>query len=174
MDDANLYDTDFCTWAEQQAAALRSLEGRRDLPNQLDLTNLAEEVEDLGKAPLNAVSSLILQIVVHLVIASTLRTSPSLKHWAGEVATFHANMMNNYQPSMRQRIDLRKQWLRALRVARLKLDAYDRVDWTRLDRISACDVLVDGDPISLNEIFLEDFDFHAAVACIDRIADAGP
>ena len=59
MDETSLYDTDICTWTEQQAAALRSLEGRRDLLTQLDLLNLAEEVEDLGKGPLNAVSSLI-------------------------------------------------------------------------------------------------------------------
>lgn len=174
MDDANLYDTDICTWAEQPAAALRSLEGRRDLPNQLDLVNLAEEVEDVGRGPLNAVSSLIRQILTHLVIASTLRASSSMKHWASEVATFHADRMANYQPSLQQRIELRKHWVRALKIARLKLDTYDQVDWARFEHIVTYQDPVDCCPISLHELCVEDFDFYAAVAKIDRIADKDP
>jgi hypothetical protein len=34
---------------------LRSLTGRRDLPNQLDLANVVEEIEDVGKSELHAV-----------------------------------------------------------------------------------------------------------------------
>ena len=46
MDRRSLYEDDIYAWAEQQAAALRRLAGtRRELPNELDLENLAEEIE---------------------------------------------------------------------------------------------------------------------------------
>jgi hypothetical protein len=37
MDHDTLYETDICTWAEQQVSALRRLAIRLDLPNALDL-----------------------------------------------------------------------------------------------------------------------------------------
>ena len=41
----SLYDTDFLAWSKQQAEALRAA-----MRNGLDLGNLAEEIEDLGKS----------------------------------------------------------------------------------------------------------------------------
>lgn len=43
-DAAKLYDTDFVRWTDEQVAALRA--GRADL---LDLQDLAEEIESLGR-----------------------------------------------------------------------------------------------------------------------------
>ena len=43
--ETTLYDTDFYTWTQEQAALLR--EGAS---TALDLGNLAEEIESLGKA----------------------------------------------------------------------------------------------------------------------------
>ena len=97
-----------------------------------------------------------------------------MTHRASEVATFHADMMDNYQPSMRQRIDLRKQWFRALKIAKLKLADYDQVDWERFKCFYASQILTDCCPISLNEICAEDFDFYAAVAHVDRLTDKRP
>ena len=50
MGDRTLYDEDILIWSEQQAAALRSLASRRDLPNELDLANVIEEIEDAGRS----------------------------------------------------------------------------------------------------------------------------
>ena len=50
MGDRTLYDEDILVWSEQQAAALRSLASRRDLPNELDLANVIEEIEDVGRS----------------------------------------------------------------------------------------------------------------------------
>ena len=50
MGDRTLYDEDILVWSEQQAAALRSLASRLDLPNELDLANVIEEIEDVGEA----------------------------------------------------------------------------------------------------------------------------
>jgi Domain of unknown function DUF29 len=66
MDGASLYDDDILAWSEAQAAALRSLKGRRELPNPLDLANVVEEVEDVGRSEFRAVEILIENILVHL------------------------------------------------------------------------------------------------------------
>jgi hypothetical protein len=49
MDRPDLYDSDILAWSEQQAAALRRLAGRRELPNELDLDNVVEEIETVGR-----------------------------------------------------------------------------------------------------------------------------
>jgi ABC-type phosphate transport system auxiliary subunit len=58
----DLYQDDFVRWAERQAALLR--EGRYD---ELDLDNLIEEVEDLGRRELDMVESHVETIVEHLL-----------------------------------------------------------------------------------------------------------
>ena len=58
MGDRTLYDEDILVWSEQQAAALRSLASRRDLPNELDLANVIEEIEDVGRSEFHAVDEL--------------------------------------------------------------------------------------------------------------------
>jgi hypothetical protein len=83
MDGASLYDDDILAWSEVQATALRSLASRRDLPNQLDLANVVEEIEDAGRSELRAVESLIENILVRLVL---LGRTPMRQRWvAGEV-----------------------------------------------------------------------------------------
>src|SRR5690242_1272461 len=62
------YDTDFHTWTEQQAAALR--EGRL---SDLDRDHLAEEIEELGRREVDALESALLRVVEHLL---KLRYSP--------------------------------------------------------------------------------------------------
>lgn len=50
----SLYDEDILAWSEQQAALLRDLARHRDLPNALDLENVAEEIESVGRDELRA------------------------------------------------------------------------------------------------------------------------
>jgi hypothetical protein len=57
-----LYDTDFDTWAQQQAAALRARAW-----NQLDIEHLAEEVEELRKTERNALRSQLRRLASHLL-----------------------------------------------------------------------------------------------------------
>src|SRR5215207_5175902 len=60
MDRRSLYDEDVYAWAKQQADALRRLARTgRDLPNELDLENVAEAIEDVGKSELSKVESFI-------------------------------------------------------------------------------------------------------------------
>jgi hypothetical protein len=59
---AKLYDTDFVRWTEEQAAALRR--GRFDA---LDLENLAEEIESLGKTDRRRLKSRLTVLAMHLL-----------------------------------------------------------------------------------------------------------
>ena len=69
MGDRTLYDEDILVWSEQQAAALRSLASRRDLPNELDLANVIEEIEDVGRSEFHTVESHDARMILaHLVL----------------------------------------------------------------------------------------------------------
>ena len=57
-----LYDTDFYAWTQEQAALLR--EGA---VHELDLSNLAEEIESLGKSDRRALGSHLRNLVLHLL-----------------------------------------------------------------------------------------------------------
>ncbi len=61
-DSISLYERDFVTWAEQQAALLK--QGRLDL---VDAANVAEEIESLGKSQLSALRSSYKLIAMHLL-----------------------------------------------------------------------------------------------------------
>ncbi|WP_422136728.1 DUF29 domain-containing protein [Endozoicomonas sp. ALD040] len=56
----NLYDTDFYTWSYRQAELIR--QGRFD---ELDMDNLVEEVEDMGRARYRSVQSRLSQLLMH-------------------------------------------------------------------------------------------------------------
>jgi hypothetical protein len=94
----NLYDTDIVAWSEQQAALLRS--GRL---SEIDVLNIAEEIEDVGKSEQQQLSNRLAVLAAHLLkwqvqtdhrgaswrstirvqrsrIARLLRKVPSLKH----------------------------------------------------------------------------------------------
>ena len=57
-----LYDRDFVEWTARTAGLLR--EGRLD---EVDLENLAEEIETLGRSERSAVRSQLRRMLVHLV-----------------------------------------------------------------------------------------------------------
>lgn len=56
------YDTDFYAWAMQQAELLRA--GRLDL---VDIENIAEEIESLGRSDRRAVGSHLVVLIEHLL-----------------------------------------------------------------------------------------------------------
>lgn len=56
------YETDVVAWANEQAALIRA--GRFD---QLDLTHIAEEIEDVGKSEQRELASRMAVLLMHLV-----------------------------------------------------------------------------------------------------------
>jgi hypothetical protein len=65
-----LYDTDYQLWLDQTIAQLKA----QDFSN-LDLENLIEEIESLGKSDKRAISSYLLRLCEHLL---------KLKYWESE------------------------------------------------------------------------------------------
>ncbi len=104
---ATLYDTDFYGWTQDQSAKLRKLLTERSNLD-LDVENILEEIDSLGRSNYHQLVSRFEEIVIHLLklhystllecerlwknsvrgqrtrIARLLRESPSLKHRLGE------------------------------------------------------------------------------------------
>jgi hypothetical protein len=164
MDHDSLYEVDICGWAEQQAAALRRLAARGNVPNDLDLMHVVEEIEDVGNSHVDAVSSYIRLILSHLLLVATDPDAAAVPHWRSEVATFHAELVQRYQPGMRQRLDADTIWRRALREAKAKFAAFQS------DSSGRWPVVTGGCPFGIEELCDEEFDIAAATARVrDRL-----
>jgi hypothetical protein len=117
MAGGDLYDSDRLAWSEQQADALRSLAERRDLPNGLDLSHVVEEIADVGLSELHAAGGFIRLIMTHAIKCWTDPTAPSLLHWHAEIDGWQIELASRLTASMRNRIDLGREWQRAVRQA---------------------------------------------------------
>ena len=101
------YDADFYIWTQEQAALLRQVP--RD-SFALDIENLAEEIESMGRAEISKVSSLLRQVLIHLLKMAMEPSSLSQSHWVSEILTFQYDAVAAFTPGMRQRIDLARVW----------------------------------------------------------------
>jgi hypothetical protein len=111
MSGSTLYDDDILLWSEQQAAAIRQLgETKRNLPDELDIENVAEEIESVGRSELAAVESLLRLILIHLIKLRLEPNTDAVRHWRAEISGFHSEIRRRYAPSMRQRIDIDGLW----------------------------------------------------------------
>jgi hypothetical protein len=158
--DRSLYDEDIYAWAQQQAEALRQLaETRRDLPNELDLENVAEEIEDVGITQRTAAESYIRQIFVHLIKLVSAPQSAAANHWRSEIVTFHNELLERLTRAMHARIDLDTLWNRALKEAAAKLAAEGEPN-------APMSAELRGAPLTIDDLAREDFDLDAALATI--------
>jgi hypothetical protein len=156
MDRRSLYDDDIYAWAQQQAEALRRLaQMRADLPNELDLENVAEEIEDVGKSELSKVESFVRLILIHLLKLASAPQARSHRKWRNEILTFRADLLKEITPSMRPNLDLDHQW----RMARLKAEGEltEHGDELLTD-------LPEASPVSLDELTAAGFEVEEIVA----------
>jgi hypothetical protein len=149
------YDEDFYAWTQHQAKLLRaSGKTASDLPSGIDLGHLAEEIEDLGKSELRAVTSLLRQILVHLIKAASVPSSDAIGHWRTEATNFNLDLPAYYTPSMRQLIKMDVVWKAALKAARVSLE--EKGDELLASLPQQC-------PFLLNELLSPDFSFDEAL-----------
>ena len=149
------YDADFFAWTQHQAKLLRAFrKWGADLPPEIDLEHVAEEIEDLGKAELNSVKSYLRQILVHVIKAASDPRSQALGHWRTEATTFHIDLLSRYTPAMRQRIEPQAIWRDALKIADVTLREHGSAMSTSTPL--EC-------PFSPTELLASDFDFDDAV-----------
>ena len=110
------YDTDILTWSERQAALLRR-RGAGELVNDADLdwSNIAEEIEDVGKNALRTYRSELLQALLHDLKAEAWPLSNAVPHWRSEALMARINAADAFAPSMHQKIDIADVYAKALR-----------------------------------------------------------
>lgn len=150
MDRVTAYDDDIYAWSQEQAAVLRRLaETRRDLPNELDLDHVAEEIEDLGKTELRTVESFLELMLRHLLKIVSAPDATPQRHWRGEIGLQHRSLVREFRKSMRQNIDLDGAW----RAAKVRADA--ALDEHGQALISD---LPENCPFTLDELVADDFD----------------
>ena len=116
------YDDDIVLWSEQQAEIIRRLSAtRRDLPNELDVENVAEEIESVGRSETAAVESSLRLLLLHVIKIASASEAEVAAHWYDEAENFGAEAFTRFAPSMAQRIDLDKLWRLAVRQATASL-----------------------------------------------------
>ncbi|MEI6328327.1 MAG: DUF29 domain-containing protein [Pseudanabaena sp. ELA645] len=84
-----LYDIDDAQWLEETVWLLKKHQFQ-----QLDLDNLIEELEDLGREKRNSVASLLEQIIRHLLLLQywTIEAEYNSVHWQEEIYTFRTQL----------------------------------------------------------------------------------
>lgn len=95
-----LYETDFHAWTQRQAELLRQEEFA-----ELDLNNLIEEIESLGKSQQNEVKSRLRVLIMHLLKwqIQPMRRSPSWRHTIN-VQRLDLQDVLDENPSLRMRL----------------------------------------------------------------------
>lgn len=113
---SDLYDADILEWSERQAALLRR-RAAGELVNEaeLDWTNIAEEIESVGRSELHAVASHLVQALLHDLKADAWPLSRDVPHWRAEARGHRADARRAFAPSMRQKIDVADLYRDALR-----------------------------------------------------------
>ena len=98
---SDLYDRDFLLWTEDQARALRQA---KDANLPLDWDNLAEEIEDLGKAERQGVRSEIRRILRHLFKLEATRPAEPRNAWRRTVQEARVEIEDVFEdsPSLRR------------------------------------------------------------------------
>ncbi len=83
MGESELYETDFIGWTEQQGRLLREIAARPG-NDRLDWSNIAEEIESLGRSQYRGLLSQVQRVIVHLL---KLQFSPAQHPRAGWMDT---------------------------------------------------------------------------------------
>jgi Domain of unknown function DUF29 len=146
----SLYQTDYYAWTKEQAAALRAMAARR-VNSTLDLENLAEEVESLGRSDLNTVRSQVQRIIEHLLKLEYSPASEPRADWRYSVAQARDDVEDHITASMRPDVaaDLVKLFGRAKRDAASGLKRHGEKD--------AADALPTTCPYSFEQIVSQDW-----------------
>ena len=148
---ADLYETDFSRWAEQQAKALREAgEAGHNLP--LDWQNLAEEVDALARADRLELLSRLETIIEHLLKLEYSATQAPASGWRNTVRRSRNKISDllDESPSLRRDLaaSIRKAAPRALEAALDSLNDHEAsgpVVAAKLGRVSYGEEQILGD-----------------------------
>ena len=149
----DLWRNDTYTWSLQQAERLRRLRAGERV-NDLDWDNVIEEIESVGRSQLEAVRSLLVQAVLHLMKCRAWPGHPASRKWRVDAADFLIQAQEGYRPSMAQVIDL----------AGAHAYARKRLPWQRFT--TPAQPLPEGGAIPLDALANPDFTIEALDAAL--------
>lgn len=149
----DIYETDFHAWCLHQSALLVDRAQRHPpLFSGLDVSRIAEEIDELASYERGAVARQLTVALEHRIMVSHLQDSPFERGWRSEIIEALQNARRTYTPSMRQKIILEQIWNDA------RMDALQELERDRVcDKEVLCDcpvtfdALLD-DKISSNEL----------------------
>ncbi len=97
-----IYEIDGYLWLEETIKLLRT-----NRLEDLDLDNLIEELESLGKRDLNQVRSLLRQIIIHLLLLEYWHEEHerNYRHWQGEVTAFRADLSDSLTTTLKNKLN---------------------------------------------------------------------
>ncbi|MDY7021515.1 MAG: DUF29 domain-containing protein [Cyanobacteriota bacterium] len=114
-----LYEQEYDQWLSETVKLLKN----REL-DQLDYENLIEELEALGRSEKNAVKSLLLQIIIHLIFYQFWQSEfeRNHHHWSGEIITFRVQLEDKLTSNLKKYLanELPKIYSNALLIAQKK------------------------------------------------------
>ncbi len=95
----NLYDQDFALWIEETVKQLKSGDF-----SQVDLENLIEEVESLGKSQRKAVDRFLTRLLEHLLKRCYVKLPECHRGWEIEIRNFRKELKKElkYSPSLKK------------------------------------------------------------------------
>ncbi|MFB2971702.1 DUF29 domain-containing protein [Aerosakkonema sp. BLCC-F183] len=98
----NLYEVDDYQWLEETVKLLKKQQFE-----DLDLDNLIEELEDLGKEKKNAVASLLEQVIRHLLLLQYWRSESEYNavHWQEEIYNFRIQLRRRITTNLRNYLE---------------------------------------------------------------------
>ena len=112
---SELYDADILEWSERQAALLRRVAAGEMSNKAPDWENVIEEIESVGREQLHAVESLLIQALLHMLKAEAWPLSSAAPGWQAKARRIRSDAARRFAPSMRQRINLPKLYVAAIR-----------------------------------------------------------
>ncbi len=102
IDLKKLYEIDDYQWLEETVNLLK-----KQRFEELDLDNLIEELEDLGREKKNAVTSLLEQVIRHLLLLQywTSESEYNAVHWQEEIYNFRIQLKRKITTNLRNYLE---------------------------------------------------------------------
>ncbi|MGO6676397.1 DUF29 domain-containing protein [Rhizobium leguminosarum] len=147
------YETDFVSWTHDQAAILRALDPP---PLGLDVDNLAEEIEALGRLEISSMSQHLYQLMHDLLMLAA--GAPDRNRWIRKAHSAQTDVVLALSPGLSQHLDLARTYKLARRGA---------VDMLVELKIEVPDFPADC-PLTVAQLVDEDFDFPGAIKLMER------
>ena len=118
---SSIYEEDYQQWLDQTVLLLKNRQ-----VDSLDYEHLIEELEALGREQKNAVESLVIQIIQHLLFYQywSSQREDNQRHWRGELIGFRTQLELRLTTNLRNHLSNRLDYLysKAKKMAEVKTD----------------------------------------------------